>query len=212
MQRSFIFWSAVLVFQIVYGAVVFMVTRQIYQDQSGVAGQKLNPSQSVSQGLPHPLPQGMPNQTTVLLPGSERVTLEDARRLVKKKLDSPGAATGNSPEQLSREADRHFQEGLFEQAAAEYARVLEQAPYNVDVYNNLGLTLHYVGRSQEAVEILEKGLAVDDTHQRIWLTLGFVQSGLGDVTAARRSLNTAAQLGPDSTIGMEAKRLLDSLP
>jgi len=26
------------------------------------------------------------------------------------------------------------------------------APHTVDVYNNLGLTLHYMGRSQEAVK------------------------------------------------------------
>jgi len=170
-------------------------------------------SQSATQGVPHPIPQGMPSKSTVSLPGSERITVDDARRLVEKGTgaESSGAAS-TGPEALSRDADRHFKEGLFQQAAAEYAHVLEQAPGNVDVYNNLGLTLHYVGRSEEAVEILEKGIAVDATHQRIWLTLGFVQSGLGDVAAARRSLSKAAELDADSRVGQEAKRLLDSLP
>jgi Tfp pilus assembly protein PilF len=69
-----------------------------------------------------------------------------------------------------------------------------------------------VGRVQEAVKILEKGIAVDASYQRIWLTLGFVQSSSGDVAAARRSLSAAAELDIDSRVGQEAKRLLDSLP
>lgn len=210
--RSFSFWFAALAFQLVYGVAVFMVARQMYQNQPNVAERALSTSQSMVQGLPHPVPQGMPSQSAVLLPGSERITMEDVRRLVEKEAGVQNAATDFNPEALSREADRHFEQGLFKQAADEYARLLEQAPKNVDLYNNLGLTLHYVGRSREAMEILEKGIAVDATQQRIWLTLGFVQSGVGDVSAARRSLGKAAELGPDSKVGQEAKRLLDSLP
>ncbi|MEE8303499.1 MAG: tetratricopeptide repeat protein [Candidatus Tectomicrobia bacterium] len=170
-------------------------------------------SQSASQGLPHPVPRGVVNKSPVYyLPGSERITPDDAQRLVANRVSGKNPAISASPEELSRAADRHFQEGLFQQAAAEYALVLEQAPHNLDVYNNLGLTLHYVGRSQQAVKTLEKGISVDATHQRIWLTLGFVQSSLGDVAAARRSLRTAAELDSDSRVGLEAKRLLDSLP
>jgi Flp pilus assembly protein TadD len=216
MRRGLGLWSAIIAFQIVSGVAVFLITRQIYQDQPLATGQSQDVSQAPTLGVPHPVPEGMArnrqNTSAVSLPGSERFTLEDAQRLVVNRVGGDSSATSASPEELSRVADRHFREGLFQQAAAEYARVLEQAPRNVEVYNNLGLTLHYVGRSDEAVEVLEKGIVVDATHQRIWLTLGFVQSSLGDVAAARRSLSTAAELDSDSTVGREAKRLLDSLP
>ncbi len=212
MRRRLTLWSAVIAFQIVFGVAVFLITRQIYQVQPVATGPGQAEFQSRIPGVPHPIPQGMPTRGTASLPGSERFTLDDAQRLVANRLSGENSAGSASPEELSRVADRHFQEGLFQKAAAEYARVLEQAPHNVNVYNNLGLTLHYVGRSREAVEILEKGIAVDASYQRIWLTLGFVQSSSGDVAAARPSLNAATELDSDSKVGQEAKRLLDSLP
>ncbi len=44
------------------------------------------------------------------------------------------------------------------------------------------------------------GLAVDPTHQRIWLTLGFVSSQLGNTEQARTALTTAIELGPTPTL------------
>jgi tetratricopeptide (TPR) repeat protein len=122
------------------------------------------------------------------------------------------AASQSSAEELSRIADAHFRQGLYQEASAEYARVLEQVTHNIDIYNNLGLTLHYIDRSREAVEFLEKGIAIDAEHQRIWLTLGFVRSGMGDMGAARLALGKAVELDPQSRVGREAKRLLDGLP
>ena len=116
------------------------------------------------------------------------------------------------PESLARIADQHFQEGLFPEATFEHRRALEQAPHNVDIYNNLELTLHYIDRSRESVDILEQGIALDANHQRFWLTLGFVQLNRGDASRARRALATAAELDPGSRVGREATRLLDEIP
>ena len=212
MRRGLALWLAIIAFQIVYGVAVFLITRQLYQDQPVATGRGRDMFQSPTLGVPHPIPQGMQNRRTGSLPGSERFTLEDAERLVAGRASGGNPAASTDLEELSRVADQHYLDGLYQQAAAEYARVLEQAPNNLDVYNNLGLTLHYVGRSREAVETLEKGIAVDATHQRIWLTLGFVQWGRGDVSAARPALTKAAELDPESRVGREAKRLLDELP
>ncbi len=212
MRRGLALWSAIIAFQIVYGVAVFLITRQLYRDQPVATGQDQGMFQSRVLGVPHSIPQGMQNRSTVSLPGSERFTLEDAERLVANRTSGSYPAASTNPEELSRVADQHFLDGLYQQAAAEYARLLEQAPHNPDVYNNLGLTLHYVGRSQEAVETLEKGIAVDATHQRIWLTLGFVQWGMGDVSAAKPALTKAAEIDPESRVGREAKRLLNELP
>ena len=42
-----------------------------------------------------------------------------------------------------------------------YSQLLAFDPKNVEVYNNLGITLHYLGRSAEAVQRLNEGLALD---------------------------------------------------
>jgi len=82
---------------------------------------------------------------------------------------------------------------------------------DVDTYNNLGITLHYLGRSTEALDILNKGVAVDSNHQRIWLTLGFVNKQLGDIEQARRALTTSVQLGADTDVGKSAAKMLEGL-
>ena len=214
MKRFSLRWSistilAVVAFQVVFGAVVFMVTRNHY-NRTPV------PEVAMPLDIPHGVPARTSAENPVLLPGSERITVEDARKMVKAEPAGSeptyGAASNSNPEDLARVADQHFREGLYQKAAGEYARLLEYAPDNVDLYNNLGLTLHYVDRNPEAIGYLEKGIALDDGNQRIWLTLGFVQTSMGEVTAARRALLKAVELDPGSRVGLEAKRLLDDLP
>jgi len=85
-------------------------------------------------------------------------------------------------------------------------------PNDVDTYNNLGLTLHYLGRSTEALDKLNEGVAVDPTYQRIWLTLGFVNRQLGNTGQARTALTTAVKMDADSEIGQSATKMLEELP
>ena len=214
MKRFSLRWSistilAVMAFQLAYGASVFVVTRSLYEGES-VA------QVAMPQGIPHGVPTERSAEKSVLLPGSERITVEDALQIVRAgAADSEsayGAGSNSNPEEMARVADQHFREGLFQEAAGEYARLLKYAPDNVDIYNNLGLTLHHIDRSPEAVGYLEKGIALNPNHQRIWLTLGFVQTGMGDVAAARRAFTKSVELDPGSRVGLEAKRLLDDLP
>ena len=207
-------WSTPLVltvmaFQLAYGVTVFTVTRNLYERDSA-------PELAMVRAIPHGVSTGKSGNNAVLLPGSERITVEDAQQMVRA--ESPGselaygAGSNSDPEELGRVADRHFREGLFQQAAVEYARLLDYAAENVDIYNNLGLTLHHIDRSPEAIGYLQKGIALDASHQRIWLTMGFVQTKTGEVAAARRAFTKAVALDPQSRVGLEAKRLLDDLP
>ena len=82
----------------------------------------------------------------------------------------------------------------------------------MDTYNNLGITLHYLGKSSEAILRLYEGVAIDPTHQRIWLTLGFVNSQIGDTVQARAALNTAAKINADNENGESAIKMLEELP
>ena len=121
------------------------------------------------------------------------------------------APVPDSPLEISRKANQRFASRQYEEAAALYEKLLAFNPDNVDALNNLGLTLHYVGRSDEALQRLNEGLALDPTYQRIWLTLGFVNNALGNIEEARRALSTAAEMGPDNAVGKSAQSMLEDL-
>ena len=121
-------------------------------------------------------------------------------------------AIAQDPARVAREADEQFAAGQYARAAALYEQLLAFDPGNVDTLNNLGLTLHYVGRSDEALQRLNEGTALDPSYQRIWLTLGYVNSGMGNGEAAREALSTAVGLNPDNNIGRSAAALLSQLP
>ncbi len=207
---------ALVAFQIAYGVVVFVITRDIYSSDSAAAAMPSGSYQIGSQKSPHGLPKTSSGDGTALLTGSERFTVNDAMQMVATSGAGNDvgdmAASERAMEELARTADRHFTDGRFEEAADEYTRLLEQAPHSIDIYNNLGLTLHYIDRNQEAIRHIEKGIALDATHQRIWLTLGFVQGSMGEVDAARRAYSKAVELDPKSQVGREASRLLNELP
>lgn len=186
MKRSVKFWVSMAIFQVAFGFAVFAITRDYYKAEDTVA---------VSSDPP-------------------RVTTADRFASIDPTLlGSLGsnAAFPQDPIEISRQANEHFANGQYARAADLYEKLLAMDPGNVDTLNNLGLTLHYIGRSQEALQKLNEGVTVDPTYQRIWLTLGFVNSSIGNNTAAREALSTAADMDPDSEVGRSASRMLEDL-
>ena len=179
------------VFQVLFGIVVFAVTREFYvHDNDRVS---VHPSTI--------------DQSTLMWP--KDITEADIARLSSP---SYSASTVQDPIELSRQADEFFTNRQYERAADYYERLLAFGPNNVEIYNNLGLTLHYLGRSTEALQRLIDGVAVDPENQRIWLTLGFVNSQLGNTDSARTALTTAMQIGTDESIRQSATKMLENLP
>ena len=76
----------------------------------------------------------------------------------------------------------------------------------------MGITLHYLGKSSEAILRLNEGVAIDLTHQRIWLTLGFVNSQISDTVQTHTALNTAAKINAGNEIGGFAIKMHEDLP
>lgn len=191
MMRDSKFWILMAVFQVLFGFAVFAMTRDYYQQEPvkvRAHPSTLSPSAST-------WPQG--------------ITESDMARLAPGVL---GEATPQDPTQISRQADEFFGRGQYQQAANSYEQLLAIDPTNVEVHNNLGLTLHYLGRSEEALRRLNDGVALDPNNQRIWLTLGYVNSQLGDVEQARTALTKATQIGSDDSIRQSALRMLGELP
>jgi tetratricopeptide (TPR) repeat protein len=185
------FWIMMAVFQVVFGLSVFAITRQYYlYDSDSVSTDPTTTGQSSSV---------WPDQTENI-----NSTLINSATFSQSTIGDPA--------EISRQADEFFANQQYDAAAGLYERLLTLGMNNADTYNNLGLTLHYVGRSTEALSRLNEGAAADPTYQRIWLTLGFVNSQLGNFEQARTALTTAVKLNSDNQVGRSSAKMLENLP
>ena len=191
MDQKLKFWIPMTLFQVVFGLTIFTITRQYY----------IHDSENVSD-----------NTTEIIQPAfvwPDNIT-ETNPSLLNSSIFSQSAI--ENPAEISRQANEYFTKKQYDKAAELYERLLVLAPNNVNTYNNLGITLHYLGRSSEALHWLNEGVAVDQTHQRTWLTLGFVYSQVGNTENARSALATAAKIDADNEIGKSAVKMLENLP
>jgi len=188
---NFKFWISFAVFQVVFGLAVFAVTRDYYiQDVAAVSA--------------HPPTIG---QSAPVWPNG--ITETQIARLSSPALTEP---TTLDPFEISRRANEYFANRQYDKAAEMYEQLLAFSPNDAEIYNNLGLTLHYLGRSTEALDRLNEGVAADPEHQRIWLTLGYVNTQLGNIEQARAALTNAARIGTDESIRQSANKMLEELP
>ena len=178
-----------IAFQIVFGLSIFTITRQYYIEDR---------ADSIT-------PSGTGQSSSAII---GRVPSTNTS-LANLSTFNPAP---NDPVEILRLAAESFSSGQFVRAAGLYQKLLDLEPENVEIYNNLGITLHYLGNSVEALEKLNQGVKLDPSYQRIWLTLGFVNSQLGNLEQARSALETAVKMGPDSGIGRSAEQMLAELP
>ncbi|MES9943797.1 tetratricopeptide repeat protein [Candidatus Thiodiazotropha sp. CDECU1] len=185
-------WVVIVVALVTYGLLVFAITRSYYQDTRMVTTQA---------------PTAAPE-----VPVHPKVSPFDAtlQPAVKYQPSAEELAT-EDPALIARLADDYFMKKEYPQAIELYERVLKINPDDVESYNDLGLSLFYIGQSQRAVEALQTGVSKQPDFQRIQLTLGFVQAQLGDKEAAATAFQKAIELGPENTVGQEAKRMLSEM-
>lgn len=190
MQTNSKFWLMMAVFQVIFGLLVFGATREYYLREPG----DLQTSTNVAA------------QESVAWSGR----VSDINPVLLESLTSTETSP-LGPAEISQQANQHFASGQYVAAAALYEQLLAFGPTNADTHNNLGLTLHYLGRSDEALQRLKEGTALDPLNQRIWLTTGFVNSQAGNIAVARDALTTAVEMDPDSEVGRSAARMLEGL-
>lgn len=191
MVRNGKFWVLMAVFQVLFGLAVFAITRDHYMAEP-------NSSQ------PH---------VAILnpdVPAWPNVVSESS--IARLSSSATGAAVISDPVEMSRQADAFFANKQYDKAAELYERLLAFNPGTADTHNNLGLTLHYLGRSTEALRRLEEGIEIEPRNQRIYLTIGYVNSQLGYTENARKALTTATEVGSDESIRQSAMAMLESLP
>lgn len=117
----------------------------------------------------------------------------------------------DNPVALSSIGDEYFETKRYVMAIKVYEKVLELSPEDVDTYNDLGLALHFSGRSDEAIIKLNKCTEIDPSFQRGWLSLGFVLITTGQTEEARGVLEKALEIDPESGVGEEAKNFISYL-
>ena len=183
-------WLQTLVLLFAFGLIVFAVTRQMYIGDT----QRVSATGS-DIAAPSAMPQGNKFEIDTAL-------MDSLLSLDPKEKD---------PATMSLLANQYFANQQYAEAADLYGQLSALDPENVDIQNNLGLTLHYINRSEEALAVLTKGTALNPDNQRIWLTLGYVNKELGNLDEARLSLQTAAQIDPDNNVGRSASRMLSEL-
>lgn len=185
------FWVLLVVFQTAFGVAVFALTRHFYiAVADGVTGSAVVSSEQSQEWTV----QYLENNSAML-----------------DSLISFSANSTQDPAEISRLGNMYFAERQYDKAAEQYERLLSFGPSNADVHNNLGITLHYLGRSDEALRILDEGITLEPANQRVWLTLGFVNKELGNIDVARTALTTAIQLGVENEIGKSAASMLEDL-
>lgn len=185
------FWVLFVVFQVFFGLAVFAITREYYSQE------------------PQPVPAHPWNVEQSAPTWSQGLTASEIARLTSPARDMTDIS---DPVEIYRQANEYFVNKQYQQAAQLYERLLEFSPNDAEIYNNLGITLHYLGRSDEALRRLNEGIAVDEQHQRIWLTLGFVSAQLGFTERAREALTNAVEIGDNESIRQSATKMLEALP
>ena len=115
----------------------------------------------------------------------------------------------DDPKALARLGDRYFESKRFQEAIEVYEKVLKLNPKDIDTHNDLGLAYYYTGQSEMAITKLREGSEVMPGYQRIWLSLGFILKASGKVQEAKEPLRKAAELNPNTDVGLEAKKMLD---
>ncbi|MEW8505613.1 MAG: tetratricopeptide repeat protein [Candidatus Thiodiazotropha sp.] len=189
---SLLTWVVIIVAQVTYGLLVFAITSSYYQGKQVVAVQS---PPAVADVPPHPKS------------GAFDANLQPAMQF----RPSPEALSSDDPALIARLADDYFMKKDYPQAIELYERVLQIDPDDVETYNDLGLSLFYIGQTERALQALQTGADKQPGFQRIQLTLGFVQTQAGNRDAAATAFRKAIELGADNRIGLEAKRMLGEI-
>lgn len=189
-------WTLLLAFVSFFGFAVFAVTRDYY--------------------LRHPVVAATPGAGAHGALGTDAAQSAALGARMRQALeDGPAASVdlgSDDPVALGEAADQLFMAQQFREAIPVYQRVVELVPDSADARNDLGLALHYSGRSEEGLAVLQEGTDIAPNFQRVWLSLGFVAFQAGQMGIAQQALRRAQALGPDTNIGQEATRLLGLLP
>ncbi|MCK5237700.1 MAG: tetratricopeptide repeat protein [Deltaproteobacteria bacterium] len=126
-------------------------------------------------------------------------------------------------EVLNTIGDVHFNMMRFKDAAEYYSKAAKINRTDVNLLNNLALSLHYIQRSDEGLTQINKAIKVDSKYQRGYLTKGFILATIirsaetqelvdqraKNIEAAKKAWQKAVDIDPESQIAGAARNFLE---
>lgn len=83
-----------------------------------------------------------------------------------------------NPDALNGLISLHFNQQRYEKALALFQTLIDIDPNNAEVHLNRGVVLHYLGRTDEALESLDRALSLDPALEKARTTRELVRQGL----------------------------------
>jgi len=135
-----------------------------------------------------------------------------AYKEVLKELNAMVEKDPNNAELHSRLGDAYFDMKDFNSAVVSYKQAIKINPSDVDAYNDLALSYHYLNNTAEGLAYVNRGIEKNPEFQRIWLTKGFLMAfGVGSSEEAEAALERAYDIDPSTPVGQAAKAYLEEL-
>ena len=106
-------------------------------------------------------------------------------------IDAPDLPELRGSDQQIAEGEAAFAAGQYSTALKCFQEALRLEPGHPDAYNNLGATLHALGREEAAAAALKNALLVDRGNSAYWVNLIEVLRGARQFEAAERILMEA---------------------
>ena len=132
---------------------------------------------------------------------------------IVKKLTSLGYIGAKSPTGDRNLAGVHFEQGRFEDAAREYAALVQQSPNDSALRASFAGALGALGRYDAALEQLDKAIALEPVNIEAYHNRAVIHERRGEPEAAIRDYQTAVRYNPSYEPSRRAlARLGASLP
>ena len=115
----------------------------------------------------------------------------------------------NDAKAFSEVGDIYFDQHKFIDAIEYYKKAIAMDPQDIDAYNDMGLSYHYIGKSDDGLKYVEEGIKKNPAYQRLWLTNGFILAIRGNIADARSAWEKAYRLDPNTDVGRSAAGFLE---
>jgi ribosomal protein L40E len=134
----------------------------------------------------------------------------------------PGASSNTNIQQyerqLSTNPDNHalrleyanflHDEGMFQQAVAQYAMYLKSHETDVDARVDMAICQNELGQIDVAIREIEKALGYNPNHSLAHFNLGIILIKKGDITRAKSELQRVITLAPGTPTAQHAQELI----
>lgn len=114
-----------------------------------------------------------------------------------------------SEEVLLKSASKEIYKGNNDKAINIYKSIIGKNKFFTDAYIQLSQLYHSIGKSEEAIEVLETAATTIDSNPRIYNPLGRLYQDSGDIDKAIQNFNLALSLNSDDIFAAKALEELE---